>query len=406
MASLNINSKLYEKIYKELEDYGRASYNHCPGIRLYPHYKDYLSGKIMDLGCGTGETVEFLRNQRFEAFGLDWINPRNSFCKKANITRKSKLGRYSVVTCFDVIEHMTNAQVKALLLNMSSCETQIFTIDNDTSVITLKDGESIELHINRKPFTVWRGIILDYFNIVDEILIRDSKMLYICKKKGSSEEYNEFMAEFLRKKGYSVEKIIKSKLKEVSRGYWFYPVTDFVYDKAYAEKYEGYAETPMGKSILDARLDIIKPYNSLLDIGIGCGTIIDNKEGAKGFDVNPATIEKLKLENRWCDPYSEDLSQFDVISFFDSFEHIEKPEILLNKVTTQTLVIAIPIFSDYNGVISSKHYRPDEHFHYFTLEAFLEYMHKLGFECLDISDIEIELGRESIYTFTFYRGLL
>ena len=404
MEPININSNLYERVYHEIEDYGRAEFNHCPGIRLYPHYKDYISGKIIDLGSGTGETVEFLRGQGYQAFGLDWIRPKSQYCKKANITLRNKLGRYSMATCFDVIEHLNNQQVKALFKNMTACQKQVFTIDNDDSVVTLNDGVQIDLHINKKPFKVWRGIILDYFNIIDEIPIRESKTLYICQKKASSEEYNEFMAEYLRKKGYSVEKIIKNKLKEISKGYWFYPVTDFVYDEAYAKKYEGYAETLIGKAILDARLDIIEPYNSLLDIGIGCGTIIDNKEGAKGFDVNPATIEKLKLENRWCDPYSEDLSQFDVISFFDSFEHIKRPEILLNRVTTQTLVIAIPIFSNYKYVIASKHYRPDEHFHYFTSKAFLGYMERLGFICLDISDIEIELGREAIYTFIFERG--
>jgi len=207
MERVKINSRLYERIYRELEDYGRAGFNHCPGIRLYPHYKDYISGKIMDLGSGTGGTVEFLRSRGFEAYGLDWIKPRSAFCKKADITRKSKLGRYNIATSFDVIEHLNNNQVKGLLLNMTACGTQIFTIANNTSVVTLKNGTEIDLHINRKPFKVWRGIIMDYFDIVSEIKVRDYQMLYICKKKGSTKEYNEFMASYLRKHGYQVEKI-------------------------------------------------------------------------------------------------------------------------------------------------------------------------------------------------------
>jgi len=194
------------------------------------------------------------------------------------------------------------------------------------------------------------------------------------------------------------------KLKEIFDGYWFYPVTDFVYDEEYIKKYEGYAETPLGESILQSRLNVIEPYNNLLDIGIGSGHVIDNKLLAKGYDVNPVAIEQLKYEHRWCDPYIDDLSEFDVISFFDSFEHIEKPEILLDRVTTQALVIAIPIFSNYSDILRSKHFRPDEHFHYFTGIGFLRYMGEIGFDCINIMDDEIELGRESIYTFIFKRG--
>ena len=403
MKKIEINSKLYEKVYKEIPDYGRAEFNHCPGIRLYPHYKQYLSGKIMDLGSGTGETVEFFRNKKFEAYGLDWIKPKNIFCKKANITLKNKLDRYDVVTSFDTIEHLTNAQVKALFTNMTVCETQIFTIANTPSIVTLKNGDKIDLHINKKSFDVWRGIIFDYFNIINEISIKDYQRLYICKKKKSTEEYNEYIAEHLRKNGYKVKKWIKG-LQQINLNYWYYPVTDFVYDESYVEKYKEYAETTRGEQILNARLNILKSYKNLLDIGIGSGHLIDNKKYAKGYDVNPIVIEKLKKENRWCDPYKESLKHFDVISFFDSFEHIQYPEKILNRITNQTIVIAIPIFNNYENLIQSKHFRPDEHFHYFTFLGFLNYMRNHGFICENISDIEIQLGRESIYTFVFKRG--
>lgn len=401
MDKIKINADLYERIYDEIEDYGRADYLHCPGIRLYPHYKDYLEGKIIDLGSGTGETVEFFRSQKFEAVGLDWIEPRNKFCKKANITLKNKLGRYNVATCFDTIEHLTNGQVAGLFKNMTACKKQIFTIANTPSIVTLKNGKKIDLHINKKPFKTWRGIILNSFDIIHEIKIKDYQRLYICEQKHETEEYNEYMAEYLRKHGYKVEKI--NKLEKIDEGYWFYPVKEFVYGQDYLKKYMDYAETSMGEKLLEIRLDIIKSYTHLLDIGVGSGHIIDNKKNSKGFDVNPVMIKKLKAEKRWCNPYKEDLNQFDVITFFDSFEHIEKPEILLNKITTQTLVIAIPIFRNKQHLLKSKHYRPDEHFHYFTKKGFLSYMKNLGLHCLKISESEIDLGREDIYTFTFSR---
>ena len=59
------------------------------------------------------------------------------------------------------------------------------------------------------------------------------------------------------------------KLQEKAKGYWFYPVVDFVYDDEYIKKYESYAQTEMGKKILKARLAIIEPCNRLIDVGVG-----------------------------------------------------------------------------------------------------------------------------------------
>lgn len=201
-----IDNELYERIYFELEDYGRAEYNHCPGIRLYPHYFRYLAGKIMDLGSGTGETVQFFRKHGFEAFGLDWIEPRNEYCKKANVTLKNQLDRYNVITCFDVIEHLTNGQIKGLFRNMTFGKIQIFTIANSSSTVTLNDGTTIDLHINKKPFSVWRGIILDYFDILKVISIRQDQTLYICKRKGEPKRYLNYLVKVLRANGYTVRK--------------------------------------------------------------------------------------------------------------------------------------------------------------------------------------------------------
>ena len=35
---------------------------------------------------------------------------------------------------------------------------------------------------------------------------------------------------------------------KIHKGYWFYPVTDFVYDKDYVKKYEGYEDSSTGCS--------------------------------------------------------------------------------------------------------------------------------------------------------------
>jgi len=195
-----------------------------------------------------------------------------------------------------------------------------------------------------------------------------------------------------------------NKLIEISKGYWFYPVEDFVYDENYIKKYEGYSKTKMGKCLLRERLNILKPYKKVIDVGVGSGDILVHKTNSKGYDVNPVMVTRLKKANKWCDIYKEDLSKFDAISFFDSFEHIKRPQSLLERISNQTLIIAMPIYYDYDNLLKSKHFRPDEHFHYFTFYGLLEYMESYGFTCWGVTDIEVKLGREAIYTFLFRRS--
>lgn len=205
--ALKINAKLYERIYKEISEYGEANANHCPGIRLFPHYKKYLKSKelIIDLGSGRGETVAFLRDLKYNAYGIDWINSSNRYCKRGDISYRRNLTKYSVALCFDVIEHLNNKQVKKVFENMAACKKQIFSIANSESIITL-DEEEIDLHINKKSFDTWRGIILDYFDIIEEIPIRDYHRLYICEKKKPAEEYINHIVDYLRKHGYEIKK--------------------------------------------------------------------------------------------------------------------------------------------------------------------------------------------------------
>ena len=205
MEQIPIDNHLYERVYEEIIDYGRAEFNHCPGIRLYPHYKNYLKGNIIDLGSGTGETVIFLREQNINACGIDWIEPRSEFCLKKDISILTDLQQYDCATCFDVIEHLNNKQAITLFTNMTDCKYQIFTIANNPSIITLNSGEKIDLHINKKPFKVWRPIISDYFDILKELPVRNYHHLYICQQKQDSKEYIKYIIDFLKQKEYVVE---------------------------------------------------------------------------------------------------------------------------------------------------------------------------------------------------------
>lgn len=177
-----------------------------------------------------------------------------------------------------------------------------------------------------------------------------------------------------------------------------------VYDANYFKKYEGYAQTPLGGQLNQARLEIVKEYilpsETLCDIGIGSGQFVLARErGARGYDVNPVAIEWLKKRDLWLDPYHTPVH---VMTFWDSLEHIEDPTPLLKNCLALAFV-SIPIFEDREHVLRSKHFRPDEHYHYFTLPGVERFFKDRGFILVKTSDIESQLGREDIGTFVFMR---
>ena len=70
------------------------------------------------------------------------------------------------------------------------------------------------------------------------------------------------------------------------------------------------------------------------------------------------------------------------------------------------LFMSLPVFNDVDHVLRSKHFKPDEHFWYFTRDGLVAAMLMCGFKLVAESDVESELGREDIGTFAFRREAL
>lgn len=186
-------------------------------------------------------------------------------------------------------------------------------------------------------------------------------------------------------------------------GYGFYPVkSDGVYDESYFEKYKAYTDTPMGRALNQARLDLVARHYAgpVVDIGIGCGDFVAAYDGAFGYDVNPAGIKWLKDNCLWADPYTAKVT---AVTCWDSLEHIANPAILLNQVLGWVFV-SIPIFENCEHILRSKHFRKDEHYLYFTHPGFVKYMAKHGFEMVEYNAMESFLGREDIGSYAFRRA--
>jgi hypothetical protein len=182
------------------------------------------------------------------------------------------------------------------------------------------------------------------------------------------------------------------------------------YNDDYHDKYKSYESTPTAAALNGGRCAMLMRNAaegaSVLDIGAGCGTFVRAALSwgfdAKGFDVIPKTVEHL----RSIGAYAEDPADFDVVTFWDSLEHIENPESLLGRVRNGAIVlVAIPVFFDLRTIRSSKHYRPGEHLYYFTICGFVDWMALHGFRLIESSSHETDAGRDSIGAFAFCKDL-
>lgn len=182
-------------------------------------------------------------------------------------------------------------------------------------------------------------------------------------------------------------------------GIGYYPVEDQPYDEQYWQKYLVMEQTDIGKTLNQARVNMVKEYewNEIIDIGIGSGAFIKEFSNAYGFDINPNAIEWLKQNNKWKEP-----SNVDAMSFWDSLEHIHNPTELLGNINKYAFV-SCPIYTDKDHILRSKHFRPDEHCWYWTYEGLIKFMSNFGFYLLEYSNIETLIGREDIGSFTFKR---
>ena len=176
------------------------------------------------------------------------------------------------------------------------------------------------------------------------------------------------------------------------------------YGQDYFSKYTSYEDTDISKRLNNFRTSITSKYcNSVLDVGIGSGEFIKKyKNKAFGYDINPYAIKILKQKNIYVDPYLDNLEGIDGFTMWDVLEHIKNPDILLNKIPkTKIVIVSIPIFDNILKVKQSKHYRPNEHYYYYTISGLINFFDQMKYTIIEVSDQESVCGRESITSFVF-----
>ncbi len=193
--------------------------------------------------------------------------------------------------------------------------------------------------------------------------------------------------------------------EEKERGY--YPVEGTWYDKFYFEASIKNSQSPIATELNNFRTLLVNSYTRglVLDFGVGVGQFLHCRKKCLGYDICPQAVAWLKREGGFFNPYKEDLDEREIegVTFFDSLEHLQDPEKILNRIKNQFVFVSLPIFRDKDHVLKSRHFKPREHYWYFTQRSIRKFMKDCGFNLLDSMDNEIRIGREDIWTFVFRR---
>lgn len=181
------------------------------------------------------------------------------------------------------------------------------------------------------------------------------------------------------------------------------------YDDSYFENYIKRSGTEVASDLNKARVGMAEKYckELIVDIGIGSGEFIEscNKIKSLGFDINEVGVKWLKERNLFVDLYKEIPEKVEGFTLWDTLEHMPNPDEFISIVRKEQYVfISLPTFENLNDVKKSKHYKPNEHFYYFTIQGMLHYMSDHGFSCLEHNDNEVKAGREGVTSFAFVRN--
>lgn len=173
------------------------------------------------------------------------------------------------------------------------------------------------------------------------------------------------------------------------------------YDADYFSRYQAMADTPMGRKLTEARINLVARHydGPLLDVGIGSGQFVHTRPNTYGYDVNPAGIAWLEQRKLWAELYD---GGYPALSFWDSLEHIDRPDIAVANAG-HWVFVSVPVFRNCDHVLRSKHFRKTEHIWYWTHDGLISWFAEQGFRLAEYNTVECLLGRDDIYSYAFNR---
>lgn len=184
------------------------------------------------------------------------------------------------------------------------------------------------------------------------------------------------------------------------------------YGADYFAKYESYRADKRYGDVEDVRVALAERIgHPIIDIGIGCGAFLEacllrGLEVFGGLDVNPKAIAWLQERALYL-PSLRFPNVSVSLTLWDVLEHFRNPHELLDRTRIgDVLIVSLPVYDDLRiEVLTSKHYRPDEHYYYFTKWGIVKWLHEYGFRVSEYNENETlpNCGRSGIGTFVARR---
>jgi GT2 family glycosyltransferase/SAM-dependent methyltransferase len=149
------------------ERYYASSCGHIPYDRSQPHWAEFFGKiadelvrtfrprRVFDAGCALGFLVEALWDRGVNTYGRDISkyaisNTRSDirpFCSVGSLTEPIE-GPFDLITCIEVLEHMTEEEGKMAIANMTAASDRIVFSSSPTDLVEAT-------HINVKPPIYW-----------------------------------------------------------------------------------------------------------------------------------------------------------------------------------------------------------------------------------------------------------
>lgn len=181
--------------------------------------------------------------------------------------------------------------------------------------------------------------------------------------------------------------------------------SDGIYEDEYLLHYELYEQTDFSKILMKERLQFIENTmellsgKSLLDYGCGADTfkkvMNDIYPSMHVFSYDPF----FKKDHNFLE-HLITFDFFDIVTFWDSFEHIRRLEIV-PLLKGKYIFMTIPIIDNIKSIYKWKHYVPGEHVWYFSTSVLVKLFEKWNYKLITQSDFEEKLRSKGLKSFCF-----
>jgi SAM-dependent methyltransferase len=163
MTPQELETQKYTKVYRENPDYKMG------GGRMKAAQDNLLSVPIyertsyLDVGCGRGEMLEFAADSGYKR--IAGVESVSALCNRDVVRADAWFmpfvdKSYTVVSCFDVIEHILPEDELRTLEELKRLTIfHLFITANNLPSNSL----GFELHVNRKPYEEWDSTFRSVF---------------------------------------------------------------------------------------------------------------------------------------------------------------------------------------------------------------------------------------------------